>query len=118
CGSVRREDGSDRLYPKFGHKKTPAGVAGVFGERKREAKRGRSGGDDLDALHLDAVDGRALFAAAAVLGRDGGDLFQHAVTGGELTEGGVLAVEETGLAVADEELAAGAVGMGGAGHGD
>ncbi len=62
--------------------------------------------------------GGALFAAAATLGGHGGDLLEHAVTGGQFTEGGVLLVEEAGFAVADEELAPGAVGMSGPGHGN
>lgn len=69
---------------------------------------------DGDALHLNTFDRCAVFTAG---GRERGDLLEHGVAGSQLTEGGVLAIEETGFAVADEELAASAVRIGGASHG-
>jgi hypothetical protein len=76
------------------------------------------GGLDGDGFHLDALDWGALLAAATALGGQGGDLLEHAVTGGQLAERGVLFVEEAGFTVADEELATGGVRMRRAGHGD
>ena len=52
------------------------------------------------------------------LGRQVGDALEHVVAGDELAEGGVLAVEKLGVAVADEKLAAGRVGVGRARHRD
>ena len=69
-------------------------------------------------LDLNAVDGRALFAAAAIGGLNIRDFLQHVVATDQLAEGGVLTVQKARVAMADEELAAGAVGSGGAGHGD
>ena len=51
-------------------------------------------------------------------GGRGGDLFQDVIPLDELAEGRVLAVEETGIAVADKELAAGRIGMVRARHGE
>src|SRR3972149_5699161 len=73
---------------------------------------------DLHALQHHALDGRAFFAAAAGLGRDIGDALKHIITGGELAESGVLAVEKLGGTVTEKKLRAGGIGMGGARHGD
>ena len=73
-------------------------------------------GLDGDALYLHALDGGAVLAATA--GGESSDLLEHGVTGSDLTECGVLPIEETGIAVADKKLATGAVGVGGASHGE
>ena len=47
----------------------------------------------------------------------GGNGIEHVQAGGQLAEGGVLAVQMLGIGVHDEELASGGVGAGGTGHG-
>src|SRR5262245_44459848 len=76
------------------------------------------GGDEFHALDLDAVDRRALLAAAARLGRNVGDALEDILARDQRAEGGVLLVEEARVAVHDEELAAGGIGMRGARRGD
>jgi hypothetical protein len=74
---------------------------------------------DADAFHLDAGGGFAIaFTAGAIGCGGGGDLLEDVIPIGELAEGGVLPIEEGGVAVADEELGTGGVGVLGAGHGD
>ena len=75
-------------------------------------------GDNADALHFDAVDRGALFAATTVGRGNGGDLLKDVVAGDQLAERGVLFVEEAGVAVADEKLATGRIRAGGTGHRD
>jgi hypothetical protein len=75
-------------------------------------------GDDADALHFDAVKRGALFAAAAIGGRNGSDFLQDIVAGYQVAEGGVLMVQKAGIPVADEELATSRIRAGGAGHGN
>jgi hypothetical protein len=65
------------------------------------------GRDDRDALDFDAIDGRALFAAAAALGRHRGDPLKNVITFDQLAESRVLAIQEFSVAVAEEKLTAG-----------
>src|SRR5437870_1346437 len=73
-------------------------------------RSGSGSRDDRHAFDRDAIDRCALFAAATGLGRNVGDFFKNVVAFHQFTEGGVLAIEETRIAVDDEKLAAGAVG--------
>ena len=77
-------------------------------------------GDGSDGNERDALDFYALARGAALgpTGGHGGDGFEHLVAFDQLAEGGVLFVEELGVAVAEEELGAGAVRVGGAGGGE
>ncbi|MFM1944067.1 MAG: hypothetical protein RI897_3049 [Verrucomicrobiota bacterium] len=72
---------------------------------------------DADALHLDTGGGFTVFPAAAGSGGCS-DLFEDVIAIHQLAEGGVLAIEELGIAMADEELGSGGVRVLGAGHGD
>lgn len=74
--------------------------------------------DDLDALDLDAFDGRAFFTATATLRRNRGNTLEDVVSFDQLTKSGVLAVEELRIAVTKKELAAGRIRMSGARHRD
>src|SRR5882672_1028808 len=64
---------------------------------------------DLDRGDLDRRDRARVLAAA--LGRRLGDLVEHVVARDQAAERGVLLVEEARLAMADEELAAGRIGV-------
>src|SRR4051812_21069703 len=75
-------------------------------------RAGRSALDDAH-LHVDAL----VRVVAAVAGGVH-DLVRHLQAARHLAEGGVLPVEEGRVLHADEELAAGAVGVLGARHGD
>ncbi len=76
------------------------------------------GGDNFDADEANAFLRLAPFAGTA--GADGraGDFREHIVAFDQFAERGVLAVEERGVAVADEKLAAGGIGICAARHGD
>lgn len=88
--------------------------------RARGPQAGKASGlrDNPDRLQPDAFDRGALLAAAARFCRDIGDALQHVITRDKFAEGRVLAVEESGIAMDDEELRSGAVGVRRAGHRD
>ena len=76
------------------------------------------GRNDLNTLDLNAIDWGAFFTAAAALSRDIRNPFQNVVTLDQLAERGVLTVQKLSVAVAEEKLAAGGIGMGRARHGN
>ena len=100
-GCLRRADYSATILTDF----TPWRALGVLGS----GPEGGGGG---------IFSGTPSADARGAGGGGGGDLLDPLAAGDDLAEGGVLAVEELGVAVADEELAAGRIRMLGTGHGD
>src|SRR5688500_15780714 len=76
------------------------------------------GGGDANGFDADTFGGLAAFTTAANGRRRVANPAEHVVTFDQLTEGGVLAVEEFCVGEANEKLAAGRVGVLRTGHGD
>ena len=74
--------------------------------------------DGISRHDFDAFYAHALIGPILGMRGGGGNLLQHVIALDQFAKSGVLMVEETGSAVADEKLAAGRVGTLRAGHRD
>ena len=71
-----------------------------------------------DGYDFHTVERTAHFTHRGAADRCLGDLFQNVIAFDQLTEAGVLSIQESRVAGADEELTAGGIRMLGASHGD
>src|SRR5581483_6286705 len=74
--------------------------------------------DGIGGNDLDADDALAFIGPIRRVRGRGGNFLEHIVTIDQLAKRGVLMIEETGVTVADEKLAAGGIRIGGARHGE